>query len=136
MSDGFLYTLEEFDISRKIMLPHLLYSPMTPQNKRNVAFMIQSRKEDEILLISSLAFRESYVIAGLTEKQIEYFALHAPKEYKENLMEAVSDQDVINDIGEIAAMMDQELPGKSDANQQRVRRVFDYIRNNQVAFRF
>jgi hypothetical protein len=131
-----LSTLEEFDITRKIQFPHLLYANMTPEAKRNVAFSILGRKENEILLISALAFRESYVIAGISEKQIEYFALNAPKEFKECLMEGVSDQVVITEIVEIAKAMDAEIVGGSTQNQQRVKRVFDYIRNNKIVFRF
>lgn len=131
-----LSTLEEFDIVRKIQYPHTLYGVMTPENKRNVAFLIASRKAEEILLTSPLAFREPYIVAGMTERQMEYFALHAPRDYREDLLEAFSSQENIDDMLRITAMMDEEIGKGSTENRQRLRKVIRYVRDNQVVFRF
>ena len=131
-----LSTLEEFDIVRKIQYPDSLYGVMTPENKRNVAFLIANRKAEEILLTSPLAFRESYVVAGMTERQMEYFALHAPRDYRESLMQAFSSQENIDDMLSITAMMDEEMGKGSMENQQRLKRIIRYLRDNQIVFRF
>jgi hypothetical protein len=131
-----LSNLEEFDIISKIQFPHLLYAKMTPENKRNVAFSVLARKEAELLLISALAFREGSIVAGISEKQMEYFALNAPREHREALMEAVSDIEVIREILEIAKFMDEEIANGSIQNEQRVARVFDYIQENKIVFMF
>lgn len=134
--DNFLYALEEFDTIRKITFPHLLYDEMTPENKRNVAFMILGRKAEEILLVSPLAFGESYIVAGMTEQQIAYFSLHATRDYRESLMRAFSNQESITDMMQIATTMDQEIGKGSIVNQQRLRKVFNYLRDNQIVFKF
>ena len=69
-----LSALEEFDAQRKIQFPHLLYSTIDLRTKRNSAYSVLLKKENEILLISPSGFGESSVVAGLTEKNIEYFS--------------------------------------------------------------
>lgn len=132
----YVTTLEEFDIMGKFQTPYLMHVKNDNISKKNVAYIVLSKKIDEILLVSPLGFRESAIIAGLSEKHIELLAKHAPQEYKEYILKTVSDNAFVSDITEIAKDMDDDLGGGATTNQQRVRNVVQYIQDNRVVFQF
>lgn len=128
--------LEEFDIIRNIQTPYLIYKKLDSVAKKNIAYNVLARKAEDILLISALGFREESVIAGLSEKHIEHIAKHGPRKYKENILEIFSDGDSVAEIKEIARVMDEDSTGGATPNQQRIRNVMKYARDNQRVFQF
>lgn len=128
--------LEEFDIIRNIQTPHLLYKKLDSVAKKNIAYNVLSRKAEEVLLISATGFSEESVLAGLSEKQIEYIAKNGPRKYKENILNIFSDESSISEIKEIIKTMDGDAIGGETPNQQRMRNVMRYISDNQRVFQF
>ncbi len=131
-----LSALEEFDAQRKIEMPHLLYSATDLVAKKNIAYVVLAKKEKEILLISPAGFGEAAVVAGFSEKNIEHFAKFASKECKERMFEVIKNDLLAKDIWEIAEAMDDDLGRDSKSHRQRVRKVLQYIYNNQTVFHF
>lgn len=131
-----LTTLEEFDFRRKVQTPHLSFYPLNLIAKKNIAFIVLSNKETEILLINSLGFKTNSVFAGLSEGHIEYVAKNGPIDYKENLLKILKDQEMIKGAFEIAKAMDEDLGGNVTKNQERVNNVIQYIKDNEIAFKF
>jgi hypothetical protein len=131
-----LTMLEEFDIERMLQTPHLLFSRMLPNANKRIAFLVLRKKENEILLINSLGFKDPAVLAGLSEKHIEYIAKNGPLEYKENLIEIFSDQRLLNSVWEIAKSMDDDASEDLKKNQGRVKKVIQYIYDNRAMFQF
>lgn len=131
-----LSALEEFDAQMKIEMPHLLYEKSDLISRKKVAYIVLAKKENEILLINPAGFCESSVIAGLNEKNIEYFAKFAPREYKESLALTISNDFLVEDVLEISKAMDDDYGKSIASNQQRIRNVFKYIEDNKVVFYF
>lgn len=131
-----LTTLEEFDIRRRLQMPHLSYHPLTIDAKKNIAFLVLSNNNSEILMINIEGFRTSSVIAGLSEKHIEYIAKNTPEDYKKIFIEIINNKAEVEDIIEIAKAMDEDLGGNVTKNQERVKNVIQYIKDNKIAFEF
>lgn len=134
--DNNLSALEEFDAQRKIQFPHLLSVAVDLMSKKKIAYGVLTRKKEELLLISPSGFGEAAVIAGLTEENIEYFIKFAPREYKENLFTTMLNSILVVDAWGIAESMDEDLDNGKTQNQDRLRKVFQYIQDNKVAFQF
>ena len=128
--------LEEFDIVREIQSPHLIHEKLSSLAKREIAYSILHRKPEEILLINSPAFYIAAVFAGLSTKQIEYITKNAPYDYKEELSNLLLGQSTVKAIFEITESMDEDLGENITQNQERVRDVIQYIRDNRTAFEF
>jgi hypothetical protein len=131
-----LTTLEEYDAIMRFQSPHLLPSQNGILAKKKIAFLVASAKEDEVLLILPDGFLDSAVLAGLTEKNIEHIAKHAPKEYKENILSSLKNQERIAEILEIAKTMDNDLGTNINKNQERINNVIQYIKDNLKVFEF
>lgn len=131
-----LSALEEFDAQRKIQFPHLLSSAVDLRSKKNTAYLVLARKERDLLLISPSGFGESAVIAGLSEKNIEHFMKGAPREHKENLLSVVSNNLLMEDAWEIAKSMDEDSGSGQTQHQDRVKKVFQYIKDNRAMLQF
>lgn len=128
--------LREFDVINEIQSPHLMHKNFSFVVKQKIAYSILSRKANEILLLNGTGFSEGAVFAGLSEKHIEYIAIHAPREYKEELISLIKKDHKRDEIGEIAKAMDEDLGGGSVRHQTRVKNVIQYIKDNQVVFEF
>ncbi|OGI15588.1 MAG: hypothetical protein A2Z52_01130 [Candidatus Moranbacteria bacterium RBG_19FT_COMBO_42_6] len=129
-----LNMLEEFDIIGKFQYPHMLFFPITPVSKKQTAYLMMSKREDEILLISSPGFGNASVVAGLTEKNIEYLAKKGPRDFKEAILKILQDQIALKEILEIAKSMDDDVSGNATQNQSRIKNVIQYIKDNRVVF--
>lgn len=134
MNNG-LNALEEFDAQRKIQFPHLLKKASDIIVKKNIALLVFGLKEWDVLLISPSGFSESSVIAGITEKNIEFFLKKAPMEYKKNLLEAIENEFIVEETVKIAEAMDEDM-STENSNQNRVRNVLNYIRDNSNVLSF
>ena len=122
--------LDEFSI------PHIVFSQDTIQQKKMLAWHISSLSGEEVLLASSLSFSYEGVIAGLTVSQIEYFAKNAPENYKKELANSFLNEARMNEVFEIAKMMDDDLGNGVKRNQERIKNVYQYIYDNLVVFQF
>jgi len=131
-----LTTLEEFDAIMRFQSPHLLSSQNDILTKKKIAFLMASKNEGEILLISPSGFLYSAVLAGITEKNIEYIAKNAPQECKKNIMQALSNQETMKEIMEITKAMDDDLGHNTTKHEDRIRNVIQYIKDNIQVFQF
>jgi len=128
--------MEEINIIRSISNPHLTYILETLIEKKKVARSVLNRKEDEILLIDSSGFLIDSVFAGISEKHIEYIAIHGPKDYKENIIRTLKDEKTMKETFEIVKAMDEDLGEKSTQNQERIKKVIQYVKDNRIVFKF
>lgn len=131
-----LNMLEEFDITGKLQYPHMLFFPVTSVSKKQTAYLMMSKKEADILLISSPGFGNASVFAGLTENNIEYLAKKGPRDFKEEVLKFLQDQTATKEVFEIVKAMDDDLGGQATQNQTRIKNVIQYIKDNRVAFEF
>ena len=131
-----LTTLEEFDIERKMQFPHLVYPKISSVTKKKVSLDVLSRDNEELLSISPLGFSDPSVVAGLTEKHIEYFAKNGPREHKENLMKVFSEQAVFDETVDIIKFMDEDQGINSSINRDRFKKVSRYVQDNWILFQF
>ncbi len=126
---------EDLKIRKFIREPHLSYIDSTIGNRKNVAYLVLQKKEDEILLIDKSGFIIDSVFAGLTEKHIEYIAKNAPRDYKKNILSALADKKMMDGVLEIVRSMDDDVQGMTK-NQERINNVIRYIKDNIIAFQF
>lgn len=126
----YLTTLEEFDITRKIQFPHT-FPQSTIAQKKAIAYSILARDIDSILLVSPMGFKSPSMLAGISEKNIEYIAKKAPLEYKQQLFILMNDVDSINEALEISKSMDED---SNTNNFTRVVNVIRYIKDNLQIF--
>lgn len=127
---------EELDIREYLSEPHLTYIDDSVLIRKKVAYSILKRDLNEILLIDSSGFLIDSVFSGLTEKHIEHIAKNAPEKYKQNLLEIQNDKGMMEGVFEIAKSMDEDLGEKVTQNQQRIKNVIQYIKDNQIVFQF
>ena len=128
--------IEKINIEDNIKEPFAIYFHGTLEEKKRVARSVLQRDNDAIILISSGGFSFDSIFSGLTEKHIEHIAKNAPKNYKDNILKLIHDQEAINDVFEIAKAMDEDSGRGSTQNQKRVRNVIQYIKDNRMVFEF
>lgn len=128
--------LEELNIIENLREPHLSYIMGTMVEKKRVAYLVLQKDETDILLIASSGFLIDSVFAGLSEKNIEHIAKRGPQKYKESLIKILKDQEMMNGVFEIVKSMDEDLRGQATQNQDRIRSVIQYIKDNRIAFEF
>lgn len=116
--------------------PHLSYVSETLLERKKVVYLVLQRNETDILLIDSSGFLIDSVFAGLTEKHIEYIAKNAPNNYKENLLKILKDTEMMKGVFEIAVDMDTDIGKNITQNQDRVKNIIQYIRDNKIVFEF
>lgn len=134
INTDYLTTLEEFDFIHEYQMPYLLSDDGSIGSKKKIAYLIMARKEDELFLVNPEGFSESSVFAGITEKQIEYFAKHAPLEYKKELVKIFSDKEMMASVWNIARAMDDDEGDGLEKNKKRITNVINYIYDNQILF--
>jgi len=126
--------MEEYEILESIETPHLSYVLDTLMDRKKTARNVLNRKTEDVLLIDKTGFYIDSIFAGLSEKSIEYFAKHAPMEYKKNLMEIFRDKDMLDSMWETVKSMDDDEGSGTISNQDRIKKVIQYIRDNQIVF--
>lgn len=127
---------DETLVIKSLQKPYFLYTSNRLTDRATVAKLVFLKKENEMLLVDPFGFLIDSVFAGLTEKHIGYIAKNGPKEYKENLLEILSDQGAMKGVFEIAKAMDEDMNGDTNQNQERVKNVIQYIKDNKTAFEF
>ncbi|EKE25260.1 MAG: hypothetical protein ACD_5C00228G0003 [uncultured bacterium] len=130
-----LTTIEESDYYEKINSPFFSYVIGTVSERKAVSRDILIRTPEDILLIDEFGFGIDSIFAGINESQIEYFAKHAPLEYKKEIIEILSDENMMNGVWEIVKSMDEDEGDNYTVNQDRINKVIRYIQDNQVAFK-
>jgi hypothetical protein len=131
-----LSIIEEMEIEQNIREPFGDYISPSLAVKRKIAYSILTRNESTVLLLDRYGFTIDYIFAGLTEKHIECFAKNAPKVYKDNILKTLRDQEMVKGVFEIAKAMDDDLGENITKNQERVRNVIQYIKDNRMVFEF
>lgn len=116
--------------------PHLSYVAETLMSRKKVAYSVLRRKETDIMIIDSSGFLIDSVFAGLIEKHIEYIAKNAPKKYKENLLKILQDTEMMKGVFEIVKSMDDDLGENITQNQDRIKNIVQYIKDNRAVFEF
>jgi hypothetical protein len=126
----------EDNIIEKYSLPYIHFPQDSMSGKKMLAWHINNLPEDDLLLSPSTAFSYSSILAGLSEKHIEYFAKKAPRDYRAELFSSFSQEYKIKEVFEIAKAMDADLKNNSTKNQERIKNVIQYINDNRVVFEF
>lgn len=128
--------MEEIEIEQNLREPFGNYVNPSLIEKKKVAFSILTRGEVAVLLLDRYGFTVDFIFAGLTEKHIEYIAKNAPRDYKDNILKILQNQEMMKGVFEIAKAMDDDSGGGSTRHQERVRNVIQYIKDNRIAFEF
>ncbi|NTW26907.1 MAG: hypothetical protein HGA36_01140 [Candidatus Moranbacteria bacterium] len=122
--------MDEFSI------PHIAFPQDTIQQKKALARRISTLKCEELLLASTMAFSYEGIIAGITIEQIEYFAKNAPINFKKELIKSILTEYRMKEVFEIAKSMDDDLGEGIMQNQNRIKKVIQYIQDNGAVFQF
>jgi len=124
------------DITDKLIFPYIFFQQENVEQKIILANYIKRLDFVSLLLPSSTCFSYDSIVAGLSEKHIEFITNNAPMNYKKSILESLSKKYKIDEIFEIAKVMDEDLGSNSTQNQNRVRNVIRYIKDNLPAFQF
>lgn len=127
---------EEFKIKGVAQEPHFSYIESSLVNRKEVSSSILRRDEGDILIIESFGFLIDSVFAGISEKQIEQIAKYGPSNYKRNILKIMQDKEMMKGVSEIVKAMDDDLGNKVTQNQERIKNVIQYIKDNRIAFEF
>ena len=131
-----LSLIEEINITQSIKMPHLMHEKIDAVAKISIAQSILVRKPEDIMLISSMGFETSSIIAGLSSQAIQYIATNAPLEYRRSIWSVIDNGAEVADILKIAKIMDDDRGSGSTAHQERVLNLIQYIKDNRIAFEF
>ncbi len=131
-----LSLIKDIEIEESIKEPYLAYFSETIIDRKKVAYSLLNRKKEDILLIASPGFLIDSVFAGLTEEHIEYIALNGPRGYKENLIKILQDEKMMEGVFEIVKSIDEDLGQNIKKNQDRIKNILQYIKDNIVVFKF
>jgi len=129
-----LNPIEESEYWENFSTPFLSYLGSSIIERKHVAGDIKMRKPEDVLLVDKFGLSVDAVFAGLNEKQIEFFAKNAPLEYKKEMASIFSDQEMMDGVWEIVRAMDNDEGDGSTENQDRIKRVVQYIQDNRIAF--
>jgi hypothetical protein len=127
---------DELEIRNILVEPHFSYLNDDTFSRKQVSLSILQRKNEDIILIDSYGFNFDSIFAGLTEKQIEYIAKNTPKNYKDNIIKILKNQEMMKGVHEIAKSIDEDLGGDFTQNQERIKNVIQYIKDNRAVFEF
>jgi hypothetical protein len=120
----------------RFVIPQIVFPQDTNQQKAALAWHILSLKDAELLLCGALAFSYSGIIAGISQNAIEYIAKNAPRRYRVELLESLKKNYVQKEVFEIAKSMDEDLGKNTTQNQDRIKNLIQYIKDNRGAFEF
>lgn len=126
--------IEEIDYREKITTPFLGYVMGTLAERKKVAGEILTRKPEDLLLVDGTGFNIDSIFSGLNEENVEYIVKRAPLEYKESLAEILGDKEMMDGVWEIAKSMDDDEGDGQTRNQDRIKKIIQYIQDNQIAF--
>jgi hypothetical protein len=123
-------------IFEQLTVPYVYYAQESIGQKKMLAIYISSLDSEILLIPSAYIFSYDAVIAGLTEKQIEYISKNAPREYKNELVKTVQNEYKMKEVFEIVKMMDEDLGDGNIQNQKRIKSVYRYILDNWAVLQF
>lgn len=126
---------EEWAFREGIVFPHLSFSENSLSNKKRVASSILTLPNERILLIDSYGFRFDCVMAGVTEKHIEFLSLYAPIPYKKNIFSFVLDSQMVASAWDIIQSLDADSSENLKENHIRFQNVLSYIQDNILLFK-
>jgi hypothetical protein len=124
------------DFFEKTTIPFIYFSQDKIESKKQLAIYVHRLESSLLLIPTSWMFSFPAVIAGLSFEKVNYVASKAPDAYKKELLETVKTEYKIKEIFEIAKSMDDDLGDQIKQNQERVKNVIQYVKDNQIAFEF
>jgi hypothetical protein len=124
------------EITEKLTLPYLFIEEASMASKINLAIKTLGLDNETLIIPASSMFSYSAILAGISERQVEYVAKNAPSDYKKELLNSIMQPYKIKEIFEIARAMDTGLATDSTKNQERVQNVIQYIKDNRTVFEF
>lgn len=126
----------ETEIIEKLSLPHIVFAQGSLAQKVKLAWHVYSLSPAELLLASCFSFSYPAIVAGITVESIEYFAKNAPAEFKKELAKTFLAEYRMKEVFEITKMMDDDLGNGIKQNQERIKKVYQYIVDNWAVFQF
>ena len=120
----------------QFVLPYIFLPQVSIEQKKALAWHINSLTGEELLLPSIFLFSYSGIIAGLTIEHIEYILKNAPKDYKIELLKWFQNNYFMKDVLKIAKMMDEDLGENVTQNQNRIKKNFRFVSDNLEVFQF
>lgn len=128
--------IEESEYWEKFSSPFLSYIGRSLPERKRVARDISLRKKEDLLLMDKFGFGIDSIFSGLTEDQIQYIAKNAPLEYKKEMVSIFQDKEMMDGVWEIAKAMDDDEGDSSAKNQDRIKKIIQYINDNRAVFQF
>ncbi|KKR21839.1 MAG: hypothetical protein UT50_C0003G0020 [Candidatus Moranbacteria bacterium GW2011_GWA2_39_41] len=123
------------DFFEKTTIPFIYFPQNNVQSKKQLAIYISMLNDNTVLLSTAWTFSFPAALAGLSYKQVEYIAKHAPTVYKKQLVETIQTSYKIKEALEISKNLDESTDNNAQ-HQQRVKNVIQYIKDNRNAFEF
>lgn len=128
-----LSPIEEVDIIARILYPHFIYPIKNLRQKALLANYISTISSQRALLLEVFSLEEPAILAGLTQKQIEYIAKQGILEQKKALFDGFNNPQKLQEILEIAKVMD-EKSSNAQENTQKIYQIVQYFKNNKIIF--
>lgn len=123
--------INESLIRKELFSPYLLPAE-TQQDRQKIALLILSKSNEELLLMDPYAYQENVILAGLTERHLEFLAFYAPEPIKRFLWEGFSTRETIESAYNLALSLSKD----QEAHRKRMLFLIRYIRDNESVFRF
>lgn len=124
------------DALNRLSAPHIYFPQDNLLQKSILAAHITKLSNELLLISSSFAFHSPSILAGLDEEKIQYIAKNAPAGYKKELMDSMRQSFTVKEIFEICKEMDRQSGEQTTPNQDRIKNVIQYIKDNRAAFEF
>lgn len=123
-------------IFEQLTMPYIYFSQEDDDQKVIFAEYIKNLDPETLLIPSSHIFSYPTVLAGITEKHIEYMAKKAPENYKKEIISAIMKDHRMEEALKIADLMDGKEGKGGEENRLRLKRVVQYIWDNKDVFEF
>lgn len=123
------------DFFEKITIPFIYFPQNNIQSKKQLAIHIYGLSNNLVLLPTSWTLSFPAVLSGINHNQIEYIARYAPSTYKKQLLETIGTPYKVQEALEISRALDSSNDTNMQ-NQNRVKSIIQYIKDNRIAFEF
>lgn len=125
--------LDEYILQVELFSPYLLPAT-TLLEQKGIARLMLFKSTEDLLLMDPYSFQFDIILAGLTEAHIEFLAIKAPQPIKTFLLQGFTDSETLQSAYNLAVSLDEEH--SSIKNKERILSVIQYVRDNNLVFRF
>ena len=122
------------DFFEKMTIPFVYFPQNNILSKKQLAIHTATL-DNNLLLSTSWLFSFPATLSGLDYDQVVYIAEHAPAVYKKQLLETTKTTYKIREALEISKALD-ESNGSGTQNQDRLKNIIQYVKDNSIAFEF